>query len=466
MTPQTLREALRSSLVNDLVAHSTHKTLAGRLTDLGMAEPSPTGTKFERVEAAFNAVPDSDLSQLAENYLKRYPLAATTRNHLQDLVWAGRSYPEIPKRIRRELAQTLTPPFFQDYDEFIALLDHLWVLDNDPLSFFSGNNQNSLRGQIEQHVVRNPEDWSGETLFNELGAFVASNRRFALFIEGLASAEVLPDEPAQRAFVQNANVTLHRCGVELRETASSGGYPVFKIVALTGSPSRKPKNLIFASPIKPDIRLSNAVDNDIEVISNGDSVLIYEEPIGDGGLTWKDLQTWWSTTRKITDPSEAKRTLYLRLKDSLPSTSPPQKWFFEAYHRCFSRDILALPALLPEVWLHWDHKTVQERGADALLRFRMDFLMLLPNRVRVVLEIDGKQHYADADGRADPNRYAKMVLADREKRLAGYEIYRFGASELGSEASARAVANEFFQALFDRHHVAYSSPNTGTTAGV
>jgi len=27
----------------------------------------------------------------------------------------------------------------------------------------------------------------------------------------------------------------------------------------------------------------------------------------------------------------------------------------------------------------------------------MDFLMLLPNGVRVVLEVDGKQHYADAD---------------------------------------------------------------------
>jgi very-short-patch-repair endonuclease len=38
----------------------------------------------------------------------------------------------------------------------------------------------------------------------------------------------------------------------------------------------------------------------------------------------------------------------------------------------------------------------------------MDFLLLLPNRSRVVVEVDGKQHYADA-GRADPARYAEMV---------------------------------------------------------
>jgi hypothetical protein len=31
-----------------------------------------------------------------------------------------------------------------------------------------------------------------------------------------------------------------------------------------------------------------------------------------------------------------------------------------------------------EIWLDWDHKTARERGRDALLRFRLDFLLLLP----------------------------------------------------------------------------------------
>jgi hypothetical protein len=60
----------------------------------------------------------------------------------------------------------------------------------------------------------------------------------------------------------------------------------------------------------------------------------------------------------------------------------------------------------------------------------MDFLLLLPGGVRVVLEVDGKTHYADDDGHAAPGRYATMVKADRELKLSGYELYRFGAVEL------------------------------------
>jgi hypothetical protein len=61
--------------------------------------------------------------------------------------------------------------------------------------------------------------------------------------------------------------------------------------------------------------------------------------------------------------------------------------------------------LLPEVWLHWDYETARERGRDALLRFRMDFLLLLPHGQRVVLEVDGSHQYASPDGeRPDPAR--------------------------------------------------------------
>lgn len=105
------------------------------------------------------------------------------------------------------------------------------------------------------------------------------------------------------------------------------------------------------------------------------------------------------------------------------------------------------PALLPEVWLYWDPKTALERGKDALLRFSMDFLMLLPNGVRIVIEVDGKHHYSDASGRGDPQKYADMVAADRDLRLAGYDVYRFGAVELNGESGVRN-AGDFFERLF------------------
>lgn len=96
--------------------------------------------------------------------------------------------------------------------------------------------------------------------------------------------------------------------------------------------------------------------------------------------------------------------------------------------------------------------TVQERGKDALLRFRMDFLMLLPNGVSVVLEVDGKQHYAGADSKADSDKYAAMAAADRDLRLSGYDVYRFGAKELMA-TSAPDMVGEFFECLFRAHRL-------------
>ncbi len=435
-----------------------HKDLPDLCQKLGLPSPSAEGTKSERVAASFDTSTDANLPSVAERLLQVQCPAAEKRNEIQDLLWARHACPDIPKKFRRELARALSAPLYADSGGFQKLLDWLWVLDTDPLGMFFGDNTNrSLRAQIDQHVYRNPDDWTPEFLFGELGAYEASGRRFALFIEGLASADVLLDEPAQRAFVGTANNILHRCGVELRETASVGGYPVFQVVSLTQGPARKPKNLIFASESKPDIRLSSAIDNDVEVVTNADSVLIYDRPIDENGLTWTHLQAWWSETQNIADVGEAKKSLYLRLKGCLPKNSPPQRLFFETYHRCFARDVPNLPALLPEVWFHWDPKTVKERGADALLRFRMDFLMLLPHGVRVVLEIDGKHHFADAEGRADGSAYTKMVSADRELKLSCYEVFRFGASELRDEHLAYHVVSEFFQPLFDRFRVKYSS---------
>ena len=46
------------------------------------------------------------------------------------------------------------------------------------------------------------------------------------------------------------------------------------------------------------------------------------------------------------------------------------------------------------------------------------------------MELDGRHHYADADGGASPALYAEMVREDRALRLAGYEVFRFGGYEL------------------------------------
>lgn len=48
--------------------------------------------------------------------------------------------------------------------------------------------------------------------------------------------------------------------------------------------------------------------------------------------------------------------------------------------------------------------------------------------------------------------YADMGPADRELRLAGYEVYRFGANELVGEGAESRIA-DFFEKLFRLHRV-------------
>jgi very-short-patch-repair endonuclease len=78
----------------------------------------------------------------------------------------------------------------------------------------------------------------------------------------------------------------------------------------------------------------------------------------------------------------------------------------------------------------------------------MDFLMLLPHDARVVIEVDGEHHFSDGS-KPSLAAYAAMVSADRDLRLLGYEVYRFGANELVG-AKAYDCVQSFFSRLFER----------------
>jgi hypothetical protein len=122
---------------------------------------------------------------------------AGVRNEMQDLLWAAELSHEIPKRVRREIARGLDlNEFLPAYGQFKAMLAAVWNLDVHPFGGFALRDT-SLGGQIDQHIARNA-DWSAEDLFDELGAFTASSRRFALFVEGLVSGEALPDDQRER----------------------------------------------------------------------------------------------------------------------------------------------------------------------------------------------------------------------------------------------------------------------------
>jgi hypothetical protein len=214
------------------------------------------------------------------------------------------------------------------------------------------------------------------------------------------------------------------------------------------------KNLIFAANgPKPRIVLRDAINNVIEIVENAERCLVYDRPLAEHGLTWGELVDWWmERCRSTVTRQEAARALYTRLSQSLANEA--ERFFFRTYCARYARfDGATFPALVPQVYLHYDPYVRSQLGDQPgqLKRQRMDFLLLLPRRARVVLEIDGVQHYAD-DGAPSPRRYAEMVSEDRALQLARYEVYRFGGQELAAgRGGAAGMLNSFFDRLLTLH---------------
>jgi hypothetical protein len=217
------------------------------------------------------------------------------------------------------------------------------------------------------------------------------------------------------------------------------------------------KNIIFAAVgAKPRIVLNDALNNDLVVVDGIDRCLVYDQPLAEDGLTWRALTRWWGKQQDelVTDANE--RAVALRLFERLRASvaNEAEEFILRTYSTLFAQHGFDLPALLPQVYLHYDPYSVTELGErPTLIRQRMDFLMLLPRRVRVVIEVDGRQHYTDGDGKGSPERYAEMVSEDRVLRLAGYEVYRFGGYELSNRAKAGPLLIDYFTTLLARHNV-------------
>jgi hypothetical protein len=240
----------------------------------------------------------------------------------------------------------------------------------------------------------------------------------------------------------------------LRELFKREGFAVdgYRIYLSGKGVSSNVKNLIFAADgPKPEIVLIDSVSNDIEIKKNAEYCLVYDRPIFDHGLLWKELVDWYSelTALSNVDNVQRERVLYARLSKSL--ASEPERMFFRSYFEQFRESMGSkLPALIPQVYLHYDPYAINQLAdGKRLVRQRMDFLLLFSNRDRIVIEIDGKQHYAESD-KASPRLYAEMVSEDRRIRLAGYEVYRFGGFEFQDEGG-RLIIKAFFDQLFRKH---------------
>ncbi len=117
-------------------------------------------------------------------------------------------------------------------------------------------------------------------------------------------------------------------------------------------------------------------------MANAQYCLVYDKPITSKGLLWNDLVSWWKE-KSGCDDDQAERNLYFRLKASLGSKV--EELLFLTYYREFMTQLgEKLPALVPQVYLHYDPKTLKElQGKRRIPRERMDFLMLFSDTKRI-----------------------------------------------------------------------------------
>jgi very-short-patch-repair endonuclease len=220
--------------------------------------------------------------------------------------------------------------------------------------------------------------------------------------------------------------------------------------------SSEVKNLIFAANgPKHEIVLTDAIRNEIKIVKNQEYCLKYDRPLLEKGLLLEELVDWWRDEEELHNLTRQAQRIHLfkRLKISL-GENDPEKILLDTYYKSFWGKLKKkLPALIPQVYLHYDPYTSEQlKGEKRLSRERVDFLLLLPYRKNIVIEIDGKQHYSE-NGKASPKLYAEMVAEDRRLRLAGYELYRFGGYEFCDGEKAKRTVENFFDDLFKLHSI-------------
>ncbi len=331
--------------------------------------------------------------------------------------------------------------------DFMDFLKRVW-----PLSQMSSEDARfeNAEGDICQHMVNN-NDWTLDYLFfDRLNTLRCPDDAFFRLIEASVHPRIR-DVREQQEWVNAINKFLVRDGYQLMQSDTLSGHPLFRVIKKCSGVSGQVKNIIFAADgPKPKIVLSDALNNDITIVENKEYCLVFDDPIPETGLRFSDMLEWWKKSHQTEGLKELRNSLYQRFVKSLQSDPEKQllNIFYKHMHKIYGDDV---PALIPQVYLHYDPYTLRQNGGMIrLLHQRMDFLMIFSPNTRIVIEIDGKQHYSVED-KASPKKYADMVKADRELRILGYDVYRFGGQEFVDLNPA--MVTDFFDKLLAKHGI-------------
>jgi hypothetical protein len=139
-------------------------------------------------------------------------------------------------------------------------------------------------------------DWSLHyLLYAYLDLIGCEDEQFIKFLVNCVHPAVLSTSRQSEELVSFFNDALRRDGYLLQATSQLSGKPVYQAIRQNKSGvDGTVKNLIFAANgPKPEIVLRDAVNNDIQILRNKQYCLVYDRPLPERGLLWKDLVAWW-----------------------------------------------------------------------------------------------------------------------------------------------------------------------------
>lgn len=352
----------------------------------------------------------------------------------------------ISEKNRRKILDFLVINEYPFYGRLglLGFLERIWNLDLMPSS---DNRAKNAKEDILLHMVIY-NDWEFKyLLFDYLDLVSEREQIFFSFLENCLHPLIL-EETHSIKLLPFFNEILLADGYKLERSSKLLDKPVYKVVKIGTQKGCKPpiNSLIFAgSYLNPGMNIKTANPNISE------DYLVYDQPIERHGLWWQDLIDWWKVIKEGDTTSDLESSLHNRLYQSL--TSEAERLLYNTYFGCFKKLFEnAIPALLPQVYLYYiPYSLCQLAGERQISRQQVDFLLLLSDQDRIVIEVDSKQRYSQ-ENQTSPKLYSEIVSEDRRMRLLGYEVYRFSDYEL-QEKTGEALVEEFFRQLFERHSI-------------
>lgn len=330
--------------------------------------------------------------------------------------------------------------------------------------------------EIARHMDRF-NDWPESYLLDSIIDYLnLTDEQFMFFLEQYVNPNIhhwrWNEEEDRREHIHNAELVevinryIDHDGYKLVVKDTIGDKDFYECISTRVGVQGQVKNIIFAAKYKPEIAFDDALNNDIRITKNENQCLVYNRSIPSSGVMWNELVEWYAAENNLTDDQNPEVAFITRLCDCLDisfkangAKSGPETWMLQAYYNLKKELGIDLPALIPQVYLYYDPQTLKQRGYKLFEHQKMDFLMILSHKDRIVIEIDGKQHYAEGTT-ASPKLYSEMVRAHREMSLLGYDVYRFGGYEFMGADTDETVKNkvlenikQFFIRLFYKYGI-------------